>query len=169
LIISDWQRHRRQILLCIAAGGVALALLEVGGEVTTIAGVTWFFVALIVLGSMLPVSNVVNERKKQILPFLMSLPVSVTQYTTAKLVSTVGMFLVSWVTLVAGAVLFIISRQGIPDGMVPTAIVLYGVEPTDPLAVSTAILILLLVGILAALFPARRASRTDPAAALRET
>ena len=67
--------------------------------------------ALIVLGCMLPPSNVVNERKKQILPFLMSLPISVTQYTTAKLVSTVGMFLVPWVTLVAAAVAFIMGRE----------------------------------------------------------
>jgi ABC-2 type transport system permease protein len=124
LILSDWQRHWKQILVSIAAGGVALVLLQVGGEMATIVGATWFFVAMIVLGSMLPMSNVVNERKKQILPFLMSLPVSVTQYTTAKLVSTVGMFLVSWATLLVAAVLFILGPQRIPNGMIPTTIIL---------------------------------------------
>jgi predicted permease len=44
---------------------------------------------------------------------------------------------------------------------------LYAVESTDPLAMSSAVLILLLVGIVAALVPARRASRTDPASVLR--
>lgn len=45
---------------------------------------------------------------------------------------------------------------------------LYGVGPADPLAMSAAVLILMLVGIVAALVPARRASQTDPAAMLRQ-
>ena len=39
---------------------------------------------------------------------------------------------------------------------------LYGVEPTDPLALAAAVGLLLLVGMLAAFVPARRASLTDP-------
>ena len=45
---------------------------------------------------------------------------------------------------------------------------LYGVEPTDPLALGGAVAILLAVGALAAFAPARRASRTDPAVVLRQ-
>jgi len=71
-----------------------------------------------------PSSNVVNERKKQILPFLMSLPLSITQYTMAKTVSTVGIFLVPWLTLVVAAVSLIVGRESIPDGMIPTTIIL---------------------------------------------
>lgn len=124
LILSDWHRHRLQILFSIAGGAVGIALLQVGGEALTILGSTWFFVAMIVFGSMLPVSNVVNERKKQILPFLMSLPLSVTQYTSAKLVSTVGMFLVPWLTLVVAGVSYIAGRQSIPDGIIPAMLIL---------------------------------------------
>ena len=124
LILTDWQRHRVAILLSIAGGGVALVLLQFGGEIATILGATWFFVSLIVLGSMVPSSNVVNERKKQILPFLMSLPLSITQYTMAKTVSTVGIFLVPWLTLVVAAVSLIVGRESIPDGMIPTTIIL---------------------------------------------
>jgi ABC-2 type transport system permease protein len=124
LIWSDWRRHRLQILLSIAGGVLGLVLLQVGGEMPTVLGSTWFFIALIVLGSMLPMSNVINERKKQTLPFLMSLPLSITQYTAAKTISTVGMFLVPWVTLVVAAVSFIVARQSIPDGIVPIALIL---------------------------------------------
>jgi len=124
LILTDWQRHRVAILLSIAGGGVALVLLQLGGEIATILGATWFFVSLIVLGSMVPSSNVVNERKKQILPFLMSLPLSITQYTMAKTVSTVGIFLGPWLTLVVAAVSLIVGRESIPDGMIPTTIIL---------------------------------------------
>ena len=45
---------------------------------------------------------------------------------------------------------------------------LYGIGGTDPVAISGAIAVLLVVGVLAALLPARRASRTDPARVLRE-
>jgi predicted permease len=45
---------------------------------------------------------------------------------------------------------------------------LYGVEPTDPIAMAGAVLVLLLVGMLAAMIPARRASLTDPAMVLRQ-
>jgi len=123
LILTDWHRHRLHILLCLVCGGLALALIQVGGELPTIFGATVFFVGLIVLGSMLPVSNVINERKKQTLPFLMSLPLSVTQYTAAKIVSTVGMFLVPWLTLVVAAVSFIATHPVIPDGFIPAILI----------------------------------------------
>ena len=124
LILSDWKRFRPLLLMFIVGGALAFLVLQVGGEIPTVLGTTWFFMALIVLGCLLPPFNVVNERKKQILPFLMSLPISVTQYTTAKLVSTVGMFLVPWVTLVAAALAFIMGRESLPDGIIPVVIIL---------------------------------------------
>ncbi|HEU4631341.1 MAG TPA: FtsX-like permease family protein, partial [Gemmatimonadaceae bacterium] len=45
---------------------------------------------------------------------------------------------------------------------------LYGVAPADPLALAAATAALLAVGVLAALVPAWRAARADPARALRE-
>jgi ABC-type antimicrobial peptide transport system permease subunit len=48
------------------------------------------------------------------------------------------------------------------------ATLLYGVEPTDPLAFAAAVTVLFAVGVLAAFVPARRASLTDPAVVLRE-
>ena len=45
---------------------------------------------------------------------------------------------------------------------------LYGVGASDPLAMASATMVLLIVGILAAVIPGMRASRTDPAIVLRE-
>lgn len=45
---------------------------------------------------------------------------------------------------------------------------LYGVEATDPIALAAAVAVLLLVGVVAAFVPARRASLTDPALVLRQ-
>jgi ABC-2 type transport system permease protein len=119
LIRSDLQRHRNHILGSIVAGGLALALVQIGGELPTIVGAIFFFTGMIVLGCLLPVSNVINERKKQTLPFLMSLPISVTQFTTAKLLSTFGVFLIPWITLALAALSFIMGRSDIPDGVFP--------------------------------------------------
>jgi ABC-type antimicrobial peptide transport system permease subunit len=44
---------------------------------------------------------------------------------------------------------------------------LYGLEPWDPLTLSTAIVTLFAVALLAAFLPAQQASRTNPTAALR--
>jgi ABC-2 type transport system permease protein len=126
LILKDWRLHRPHILFSIAAGAAALALVQVPRELAAILGIIWFFIALIVLGSMLPVSNIINERKKQTLAFMMSLPVSPFQYATAKLVSTLGIFLVPWITLLLGGLSMIFGRHDIPNGMIPGFIVLAG-------------------------------------------
>jgi ABC-type antimicrobial peptide transport system permease subunit len=68
--------------------------------------------------------------------------------------------------LVAGG-----SFIGIVAALIATkllATLLYGVEPTDPLAFIAAVAVLFAVGVLAAFVPARRASLTDPAMVLRE-
>ena len=76
--------------------------------------------------------------------------------------------------MVLGEVAIIIS-VGLVIGLVATlattrfvASFLYGIKSTDPWMVSLASLVLVLVAALAGLLPARRASRLDPMAALRE-
>jgi len=124
LILKDWQLQRLPILVSMAAGALALAIFQRGGETAFVVGSVWFFVALIVIGCMLPIFAIVNERKKQNLPFLMSLPISPMQYTTAKLVSTVGMFLAPWLTLAIAAILIIEIRGILPHGTIPITIIL---------------------------------------------
>jgi ABC-type lipoprotein release transport system permease subunit len=44
---------------------------------------------------------------------------------------------------------------------------LFGLSPTDPLTYGSVALILIVVAMLASLFPARRAARVEPMVALR--
>jgi len=125
VILKDWYLHRVHILLSLVAGALALAVLQVKNETAFLLGTVWFFVALIVLGSMLPVSNVINERKKQTAVFLMSLPMSALQYAISKLVSTIGMFLVPWTALVIAGTTLVVTRSDIPNGVVPVMLILF--------------------------------------------
>lgn len=126
LILKDWQLHRTQVLISTAAGVFALGVIQLRGETAFMIGVIWFFVALIVLGSMLPVSNVINERKKQSVVFMMSLPVSALQYGISKMVSTIGIFLVSWGAMVIAGSTLVLSRSDIPNGVIPLMLILFG-------------------------------------------
>jgi ABC-2 type transport system permease protein len=126
LILKDWRLYRTQLWFSIGAGMIALGVVLQGGEGPIVAGTVWFFIALILVGSMLPISGIVNERKKQNLAFVMSLPVSSIQYTTAKLISTVGMFLVPWVTLLIAAIVLIETRGIVPPGAIPIMLILAG-------------------------------------------
>ena len=63
------------------------------------------------------------------------------------------------------------SGLGVAAALAATKVLstlLYGVGATDPVALAAAVAVLLAVGMLAAFVPARRASLTDPAVALRE-
>jgi ABC-2 type transport system permease protein len=124
LILKDWWLNSPMIILSIVGGVIALMILQLGGATPFVLGSVFFFIALIFCASLVPGSNIVNERKKQTLPFLMSLPISSVQYGTAKLVSTVGMFLVPWLILVGAALWFINVRHALPGGVIPMALIL---------------------------------------------
>ena len=124
LIMKDWRLQRTAIILSLLGGAIALAVLQLGGETAIVLGSVWFFIALIILGCMLPVLSIVNERKKQNLAFLMSLPISPLQYTTAKLASSIAMFVVPWLVLMIGALLLIIARGVLPHGTIPITLII---------------------------------------------
>jgi ABC-2 type transport system permease protein len=124
LILKDWWLNSPMIILSIVGGGIALTILQLGGTTPFVLGSVFFFMSLIFCASLVPGSNIVNERKKQTLAFLMSLPISSVQYGTAKLVSTLGMFLVPWLTLVGAALWLITVRHALPNGAIPMALIL---------------------------------------------
>jgi ABC-2 type transport system permease protein len=124
LIMKDWRLNRPLISLCIGVGLIALVIALYTEGAARLLGSVWFFVSLCILGSMLPASAILNERKKQTLAFVMSLPVSPVQYAIAKALSTAAMFLVPWLTLLISALILIETRHVIPHGIIPMLLIL---------------------------------------------
>lgn len=124
LILKDWRMQRRMIILSVLAGGIALGILRIGGQTPSVLGAVFFFISIMFCACLLPMTNIVNERKKQTLAFLMSLPISCSRYGAAKLLSTFGMFVVPWLTLVAAALYMIVVRHVLPNGTIPIMLIL---------------------------------------------
>jgi len=124
LIWKDWQLGRMSILITIVWGAAALAIVPWGGQNNRVVGGVLFFIPLILIAHMLPLMGIGSERKKQNLAFLMSLPVSFIQYTTSKLISSLVIFLIPWVTMVSAAVLLVEVRGVVPRGSIPVLLIL---------------------------------------------
>lgn len=124
LIWKDWHFSRGIIVFYIAAGALSLFLLGLGNEQVFYMGSVLFFTVLIGLSIHLVMATVIYERKEQTLPFIMSLPVSPMEYTTAKILANVLIFLVPWLTLVVGTFALISGRAWLPNGLLPLTAIL---------------------------------------------
>ena len=124
LILKDWYFHRWVIASYIAGGAIALAMIAQPHEFTFYVGCILLVTVLLSLGIHLPMSTVVEERKEQTLPFVMSLPISVKEYTTAKILANVAIFTVPWSVLLLGTFGVIAGRPSIPDGLIPYAMII---------------------------------------------
>jgi ABC-2 type transport system permease protein len=124
LVLKDWRLHRPMVLSCMVAGAGALAFSQWGNEPALVVGSVVFFIAIIMAGTMLPILGIVNERKNHNLAFLMSLPITILEYTTAKLISTLAIFLVPWLTLVILAISVVEFRAFLPHGVIPVTLIL---------------------------------------------
>ena len=124
LVLKDWRLQRRIIILTAIAGAAALGILFIGGQTPIVIGTVLFFVSMIFCACLLPIQNIVNEIKKQTLPFVMTLPVSSARYGVAKLVSTVGMFVALWLVLLGVVLYMILGRHILPVGVLPVAMIL---------------------------------------------
>jgi ABC-2 type transport system permease protein len=126
LILKDWYFLRWSIAGYLAAGALALFLVGAGNEASVYIGSTLLITILIALGIHLAMATVVQERTDHTLPFLMSLPISPRDYTTAKVLANMIIFLIPWLTLTFGSMAVIAGRKTLQDGLIPFVAVLMG-------------------------------------------
>ena len=116
LVLKDLYLVRWMIAGSIAAGLVALAMMPLGRVSAYVGGVSLICV-LIILNIFL-VMGVVQERKDKVLLFVLSLPISTTEYTIAKVLANVIAFTIPWLVLTIANIALIHLSQ-IPNGILP--------------------------------------------------
>jgi ABC-2 type transport system permease protein len=124
LILKDWYFNRWSIAGYLIAGAIALAIVGFGNDVAFTAGSIILVSVLITVGIHLTMVTVINERTDHTLSFVMSLPISAREYTTAKILANLLIFLIPWTTMVVAAVALIASRTAVPDGMIPFVVIM---------------------------------------------
>jgi len=122
LIAKDWQVYQKQLAGFVAGLLLALGLVGMGTPLLASAGALLLLVLLLVVGSYAIQSSVMNERKQQTQPFVMSLPVTPTDVFWGKLLANLVIYLVPFL-LVGGGLLALVLTTPRPDGAVPWLVV----------------------------------------------
>ena len=125
LVLKDWYFQRTAIVTYLLAGVGAIMLLRAGSEGLFYAGSILLITILITVGIHLTFATVVAERTEHTLPFVMSLPVSAAEYTTAKIVANMVIFLVPWTLLALATLAIVWLTPDIPDGLIPFVVLLF--------------------------------------------
>ncbi|HKF46712.1 MAG TPA: ABC-2 transporter permease [Terracidiphilus sp.] len=140
LILKDWYLNRGVILGSIPVGLVALAIVLTGKPVAFMLCVILLCMVIVGVGAQLAFVTTINERKEQTLAFVMSLPVSWREYTAAKILANLIIFLIPWLPLTAGA-LGLLLLPGATHGLVPfTAIMALEMLITTSIIVTAGII-----------------------------
>jgi ABC-2 type transport system permease protein len=93
LVMKDWYLHRIAIALMVGGVMVGLVMSAAPGESMPVMGLNLILCLFIAMTFYLPLSTVLNERTEKTLSFVMSLPASPADYTMAKIVSSVLLYM----------------------------------------------------------------------------
>lgn len=104
----------------LLVGVLSLAVLPWSGIAFFVGG-SMFVVTLILLNVMLVGSSLIGERKEKIRVFMLSMPVSTTQYSVSKLLSSLIAYAVPAMVLMLAAIVLLVATP-LPDGFIPLVV-----------------------------------------------
>src|SRR5271155_5884586 len=119
LIVKDWYLQRFPILLSLLGGTAAMAILLFGGKAGFMLGLILLITVLVTISAMLTINTTVLERKEQTLAFVMSLPISYREYTAAKLLGILLIFLIPWSLFMASSFVILVLSPTKSQGLIP--------------------------------------------------
>ena len=123
LMLKDWYLNRWPIVASLAATIASLGIVATGNKEAFLLGIILLVMVIVFIGAHLVVSTIVNERKEQTLPFVMTLPISYREYTASKIWGNLLIFLVPWFTMVLGG-LFLLLYDAKTYGLVPYFVIM---------------------------------------------
>ena len=121
LILKDWYFQRRPIALYTAGAVLGLIVVALGTSWSFYAGTVLLVTFMVTIGIHLAIVTVVQERTEHTLPFLMTLPISPKEYTAAKVLANLSIFLVPWLLIMAGTALLLGSEGARSGALLPFA------------------------------------------------
>ena len=101
----------------LLAGAVSIAVMPLGAVPAYVGGVSLICV-IVILNIVLVMTFIVQEKKDKVQIFMLSLPVSTTEYTVAKLLANAIAFGGSWIALTVGVVA-VVDISALPNGRLP--------------------------------------------------
>ena len=119
--MKDWELMKKSIAAYMLAGIVTLGIMGMATAITFNIAAILMITLLIVIGARSAIESIVNEKKEQTLPFILSLPVTPQDYAFAKLLSNLVLYFVPWLILVLGMLVIIVSTP-IYNGVIPLVI-----------------------------------------------
>lgn len=124
LVLKDLQILRIPTF-CWWLGGMASVLVAIfGGSALGTASFILFVTCMAGAGVHAAMLSTVEERREQVLAFIMSLPISVREYTSAKLIANMICFGIVWLTLSAASFVVFLGDEGLPDGTRPLLVII---------------------------------------------
>jgi ABC-type transport system involved in multi-copper enzyme maturation permease subunit len=142
-----------------AFAGVASVLVATLGKWGFNVGALTWLTTIIATGVMLALYGIMNERKEQSLQFVLSLPLSISEYVRAKMLGLLAGFLIMWSISCAAALLLVFLNSSVPDGIAPYvtllcvfmlanfAVVLCGALHTQSEAMTSAVIVVTNMGV----------------------
>ncbi|MEM7363043.1 MAG: ABC-2 transporter permease [Pseudomonadota bacterium] len=106
------------VLAYWALGLGSVALVVFGGEAMSVFATILFVTAMACTGIHAIMQTVVTERTEGVLAFMMSLPITIREYTLAKVIVNMMIFLSVWITLSASSLVIFIGDE-MPRGTLP--------------------------------------------------
>jgi ABC-type Na+ efflux pump permease subunit len=114
----------RYIVVGASAGGLLSVLICALGKTGFSIGSLMWLTVIIANGVMLALYGVMNERKERSMLFVLSLPLSIADYVRAKMLGLALCFFIPWLVATAAAVILVLVKDDVPDGLVPYAVLL---------------------------------------------
>ena len=116
LVLKDWDLYQKAIAFYLGGGILGLAIFGTPYLATFYMGALTLLTLLVAAGFMILFGTTINEKKEQTVPFIMSLPVKPIEFSIAKIIANLSIFLVMWVAIVAGFT-FVTVFSPIPNGL----------------------------------------------------
>ena len=126
LIRKEWHFSKIMLVVLVTAG---VAMLIVSAVARNLDSSLASFISLIMfflvfnLMAWTPLATIGSERSEQTLAFLVSLPISIKEYTAAKIIASVVIFSAGWLLLTAGAIGMNLLDPSIPNAYIPLTLI----------------------------------------------